>query len=519
MKKLLTLILVLLIASILSSVIPNNFGNAQSTPTKYKISGYVKDSNGSGIAGANIIFNVPSIVPSVYSDSSGYYEIFAPAGTYHINVWPPYDTNYINYDEPGFVVGSDITKNITMYSGYKVSGYISDSSGTPVIGAVVALNNFGSGWFSNNMGYYFLSVPAGTYTINAHPRTGYNYSGPTTDFPTYYEYNFIVNSNRIKNITVGTKTKISGYVLDANGNGLAGAEIIFGLPEIVPSVYTDYSGYYVIYAPAGTYHLNVWPPFDSNYISYDQPVFSVGTSDIIKNITLSSGYKVSGYLTDTSGTPIRGALVSLNQFHCGWYSNDTGYYFVTAPPGTYTLKIQPKTGPSFPTYTEGNFIVTQDVSKFFVLASSSNTSTPTNENQKIFEVQSNSTVTDLAFNSNSLKLSFTISGSSGTTGYTKATIAKTLVPTVTGFSVALDGKNLNFSVSSISGYWILEFSYSHSTHQVTINLANDATESPAPISIIPEFSPWFVLVLGVVLTSVAFALVRKKLNPSHKTIR
>jgi hypothetical protein len=185
------------------------FGSPSSQPTSYKISGYILDANGNGIKGANIIFNVPSIVPSVWSDSSGHYVISAPAGTYHVNVWPPFDSHYINYDEPGFTVGSDITKNITLQSGYKVSGYISDASGKPVVGAVVLLDNFGSGWFSNSEGYYFLSVPAGTYTINAHPRTGNYYSGPTTDFPPYHEYNFTVNCDTVKNITVGGSSPTS----------------------------------------------------------------------------------------------------------------------------------------------------------------------------------------------------------------------------------------------------------------------------------------------------------------------
>jgi outer membrane protein assembly factor BamB len=174
----------------------------------FKISGYILDSNGRGISGAYIIFNNVS-TPSVSTDYSGYYVMPAPAGTYHINVWPPFDSNYINYDEPGFVVGSDMTKNITLSSGCKVSGYISNSSGTPMVGASVLFYSngkiYGSGWFTNNLGYYFLSVPAGTYTIDAHPQTRFNpnYPGPVTDFPTYYEYNFTVNRNTVKNITVG----------------------------------------------------------------------------------------------------------------------------------------------------------------------------------------------------------------------------------------------------------------------------------------------------------------------------
>ena len=345
-----------------------NLSVAQTSST-FTISGYILDSDGHGVSGANIIFNVPDIVPSVYSDSSGYYEIYAPAGTYHVNVWPPFDSNFISYDEGGFSVTSDMTKNITLATGYKVSGYITGSLGAPVSKAVVSLDNFFCGWYSKSSGRYFVTAPAGTYTLRAIPANG---PQGVTDFRTYSEYNVVVDGDLEKDITVKTHTEISGYVLDEEGNGLAGARVIFGVPDVVPSVVTDDSGYYKIYAPVGTYHVNVWPPFDSSYLSFAQPEFAVGTLDFSKNITLSSGYKLSGYLTDSSGAPIRGALVALDSFHSGWYSDGMGYYFVTAPTGTYNLTIIPKTGQTFPVYTETNFALTGDTSKNVTLTSSAN---------------------------------------------------------------------------------------------------------------------------------------------------
>ncbi len=183
--------------------------SVQGQSERFKISGYVLDSNGLGIAKADVIFNVPSIVPGVYTDNSGYYETYGPSGTYHINVWPPYDSNYINYDEAGFTVVSDVTKNMTLQTAFKISGYVIDSTGTPMVGAAVLFKTssgvYGSGYFTKSSGYYFINVAAGTYTIDAHPQTAFNpsYTGQCTPFPTYYEYNFAVDGNMNKNITVG----------------------------------------------------------------------------------------------------------------------------------------------------------------------------------------------------------------------------------------------------------------------------------------------------------------------------
>jgi len=374
-----------------------SFGNVKAQSTQCKISGYVLDSNGRGIAGAHVIFNVPSLIPGVMTDSSGYYQTSGSSGTYHMNVWPPFDSSYISYDKPVVVISSDSTINVTLNTGYKVSGYITDSSGVPVVGACVFLSGNGSGWFSTSAGYYFVAIPTGNYTINAHPRTD-SYSSSATQFPAYYEYNFTVNGDTIKNIVVGstltptptptsapdgTRFKISGYVTDSNGKGLANAQVIFNVPLTVPAVYSDATGYYEMSAPAGTYHVNVWPPFDSNYLSYDQPQLVVSTN-ISKNITLASGFKVYGYISDYSGNPVSKAIVILSGQTSGWFSKSDGYYTLAVPAGTYKIDVHPGTDgnknplANFPTYYEYNFTVAADTLKNIVVGMPSTTSpTPT----------------------------------------------------------------------------------------------------------------------------------------------
>jgi hypothetical protein len=141
-------------------------------------------------------------------------------------------------------------------------------------------------------------------------------------------------------------------------------------------------------------------------------------------------------------------------------------------------------------------------------------------------VESNSTISNLSFNSTSVTLSFVVSGPNGTSGYTKASIAKTLIPIFTGVTVSLDGKNLTFTVGSTIDYWVLEFNYGHSSHQVLINKEDLVSEQDSligiqteePVSTIPEFTP-FALIIGAVTASVALVFTRKRLNPTSITIK
>jgi len=97
------------------------------------------------------------------------------------------------------------------------------------------------------------------------------------------------------------------------------------------------------------------------------------------------------------------------------------------------------------------------------------------QNKYVFSVESNSTVSSLAFNSTNRMLSFMVSGPSGTKGYVKVTVAKTLVGDIADVKVYLDGSQLNYTVTSLDDSWLLYFTYLHSTHEVTISLSDIST--------------------------------------------
>ncbi len=92
----------------------------------------------------------------------------------------------------------------------------------------------------------------------------------------------------------------------------------------------------------------------------------------------------------------------------------------------------------------------------------------------LFFVESNSTVTSLAFNSTSQEIYFTVSGPSGTTGYVKLFIARELMLDSSGAKVFLDGKQLGYMIDSEGDNWLLTFNYPHSEHHVLVHVSQSS---------------------------------------------
>jgi len=131
-----------------------------------------------------------------------------------------------------------------------------------------------------------------------------------------------------------------------------------------------------------------------------------------------------------------------------------------------------------------------------------------------FSIVSNSTISELAFNSTSQVLSFTAGGPSGTTGFSNVTISKTLIADVSGLEVYLDGTKTSYVVSDLTTSWLIYITYQHSTHKIAMNFA-------PPPSARADYVPYIALaaILGFIVAFVLTVFARRRGKSSQSEAR
>ncbi len=92
------------------------------------------------------------------------------------------------------------------------------------------------------------------------------------------------------------------------------------------------------------------------------------------------------------------------------------------------------------------------------------------ENRYLFLVETNSSISELLFNSTTNELSFNVSGPDGSYGYSKVTSAKDSFQGTLDMHVYIDGEPTDHMLTSSDDYWEITFHYLHSTHSIMITL-------------------------------------------------
>jgi hypothetical protein len=137
--------------------------------------------------------------------------------------------------------------------------------------------------------------------------------------------------------------------------------------------------------------------------------------------------------------------------------------------------------------------------------------------QDMFLVESNSTLSDLAFNSTSGQLSFTVSGLRGTTGYANVYISKSLVNDTSNIKAYIDGNAMSYTVTSTAGSWILHFTYHHSTHEITIDLNNVSKATLSIAQLLQGVTYGAIVSLSVIIVLLLILRKDRAKGPTSQT--
>ncbi|MCW4044055.1 MAG: PKD domain-containing protein [Candidatus Bathyarchaeota archaeon] len=128
----------------------------------------------------------------------------------------------------------------------------------------------------------------------------------------------------------------------------------------------------------------------------------------------------------------------------------------------------------------------------------------------ITEFSSNSTISGLNFNSTTRVLSFSAEGPSGTSGYVSITLEKDPSFDPHGITVLFDGSPIEYEIDSAGQSWILFFTYAHSSHNITVNLANAAQEPISPLHHIPQETVYGIAVAVAIVAAAGLLVYLRK---------
>lgn len=110
-------------------------------------------------------------------------------------------------------------------------------------------------------------------------------------------------------------------------------------------------------------------------------------------------------------------------------------------------------------------------------------------------VDTNSTLSNFAFNSSTNKMNLTVDGPTGTSGICNITVPKGLVPTGYTVEVYFDDQKTTYALTEDSNNYYIIVTYQHSKHTITISI----------VSNIYWTQWWFWTIIGVVIVMITGA--------------
>ena len=228
-------------------------------------------------------------------------------------------------------------------------------------------------------------------------------------------------------------------------------------------------------APTPRPEPSAWPTIEIQCISgasTDNPRIEVTGILIYNNTGIEDAPIYVGYSADSGCNWTDISLVHTQadgRFESVWIPDTIGYY---------SMRVQ----------WDGNLTL-HWVNATVNLALASNSA------GNLFSVGSNSTILNVAYNSENQQLSFITNSTTGT-GYVQVCIPKALLDNAQLADVKVDGKPAAFASESQDDVWVISCLYSQDIHAFTIQI-------PAKQMLNKESTPWITIIVVIVVLVVA----------------
>jgi hypothetical protein len=191
----------------------------------------------------------------------------------------------------------------------------------------------------------------------------------------------------------------------------------------------------------------------------------------VESSSAYSGFstKISGILTaDGAGVPTAGIQLYISV--SGGRSWDALSFVNTDSEGRFSVVWRPS--------VTGNYLLNATWggnSEHSITSTIINFALTPYEEESVFSVTSNSTLSALLFDSTSAELRFSVTGPSETAGYVDVVIPKTLIGDISSLKVYIDDNPLSFNSISQTDSWVISFTYQHSSHRISIDMSSDSS--------------------------------------------
>jgi len=280
-------------------------------------------------------------------NSEGKARLFLEPGTYRLVAYPNQNGDgYVRTVGPEFTITSGAPDVIGTFALNQANlKFVIVPTANATWGSVTLSDSDGNEYqgYINESGIAFVYAPAGTYTATVNPGTP-----STTANNTFLTGLVVTGASQTINVTLAAGN-VSGTVSPtavSTGGSIRVEEKISGIKVYWKSLNVwatiDENGKYSIALPAGTFRL--WADSnDGSFINTPSAEFTVGSSEVIQNITLRTA-NITGTVSPTAKAANGYVYVSWQdsnqnpEFNYGAQIQSDGTFKMALPDGRYKLK-------------------------------------------------------------------------------------------------------------------------------------------------------------------------------------